>query len=145
MVKKVEHFWKGLKKPKDKISAIPPEGYGDRFLNFIRKAVKSPEEAEREREQREREQAEAGLVIETAGAAPTRPDEVNEALLQAHQEPERRIGTIRSPSAERSNGVNGTILPVVLETGEGSIRTKSREDSQASNTNLPSSPLAERS
>ena len=49
-MKKVEHFWRGLSNDKEKVSAIPPFNYGDRFFNFIRDLVKSPEEAAREKE-----------------------------------------------------------------------------------------------
>ncbi|KAG0142834.1 hypothetical protein CROQUDRAFT_662003 [Cronartium quercuum f. sp. fusiforme G11] len=34
-VKKFEHFWKGLSYDKHMISAVPPEEYGNRFLNFL--------------------------------------------------------------------------------------------------------------
>ncbi|POW10385.1 hypothetical protein PSHT_08801 [Puccinia striiformis] len=35
VVKKFEHFWKGMSHDKDMISAIPPTEYGQRFLNFL--------------------------------------------------------------------------------------------------------------
>ncbi|CAH7681028.1 hypothetical protein BY996DRAFT_4577700 [Phakopsora pachyrhizi] len=35
VVKKVEHFWKGMSNDKHMISAVPPNEYGDRFLNFL--------------------------------------------------------------------------------------------------------------
>ncbi|KAL5046410.1 hypothetical protein BDW71DRAFT_66372 [Aspergillus fruticulosus] len=50
-VKKIEHFIKGLTHDRTQISPIPPEGYGDRFVNFIRRITMSTEEAERTREQ----------------------------------------------------------------------------------------------
>ncbi|EGG11887.1 uncharacterized protein MELLADRAFT_46552 [Melampsora larici-populina 98AG31] len=34
-VKRFEHFWKGLSHDKHMISAVPPEEYGNRFLNFL--------------------------------------------------------------------------------------------------------------
>lgn len=35
LVKRLEHFWKGLKQDKHAISAVPPPEYGERFLNFL--------------------------------------------------------------------------------------------------------------
>ena len=46
-VKRGEHFWKGLSQDKDRISAIPPRPYGDRFLNFMRCAGRSVPSVER--------------------------------------------------------------------------------------------------
>lgn len=40
-VKRGEHFWKSLSQDKDRISAIPPQPYGDRFLNFMRCVLSS--------------------------------------------------------------------------------------------------------
>jgi len=34
-VKKFEHFWKGMSHDKDMISAVPPDEYGNRFMNFL--------------------------------------------------------------------------------------------------------------
>ncbi|EGO04015.1 hypothetical protein SERLA73DRAFT_45787 [Serpula lacrymans var. lacrymans S7.3] len=35
-VKKLEHFWKGLKADRHKISPVPPVEYADRFFNFMK-------------------------------------------------------------------------------------------------------------
>lgn len=59
MIKKIEHFWKGLSHDKTQISALPPEQYGDRFLNFMEGITVSREEAERLAQEKEREAAEA--------------------------------------------------------------------------------------
>lgn len=48
MIKKIEHFWKGLTKDRTQISALPPTQYGDRFYNFIEGNTMSAEEAKRE-------------------------------------------------------------------------------------------------
>ena len=45
MIKKIEHFWKGLTNDKTQISALPPDLYGDRFYNFIEGNTMSTEEA----------------------------------------------------------------------------------------------------
>ncbi|KZL81887.1 phosphatidylinositol-4-phosphate 5-kinase [Colletotrichum incanum] len=64
MIKKIEHFWKGLTSDKTKISALPPEQYGDRFYNFVEGITMSPEEAIREKQRRDQEQIEAAAAAE---------------------------------------------------------------------------------
>ena len=58
IIKKIENFWKGLKSDRTQISALPPEEYGDRFLDFMSGITMSPEEAAREA----REQASAAAI-----------------------------------------------------------------------------------
>ena len=48
-MKRVEHLWKGLSNDSGQISAIPPEGYGTRFLNFMTGISMTKEEADRRR------------------------------------------------------------------------------------------------
>ncbi|EFX03358.1 hypothetical protein CMQ_5408 [Grosmannia clavigera kw1407] len=68
MVKKIEHFWKGLSQDRNKISALPPQHYGDRFLKFVSGVTMSPEDAAKERAQAA--EAEALAAVEAAvGAA----------------------------------------------------------------------------
>ncbi|RMZ90075.1 hypothetical protein DV736_g2690, partial [Chaetothyriales sp. CBS 134916] len=50
-VKHVEHFWKGLKDDRNKISPIPPQAYGERFLNFITSITMAKEDVGRRRTQ----------------------------------------------------------------------------------------------
>ena len=59
VIKKIEHFWKGLSQDRTQISALPPEQYGDRFLNFMSGITMSPEEAAREAEAKQAAEAEA--------------------------------------------------------------------------------------
>lgn len=49
-VKRVENFWKGLSANRSQISPIPPQQYGDRFLNFVTGITMTKEEAERRRQ-----------------------------------------------------------------------------------------------
>jgi 1-phosphatidylinositol-4-phosphate 5-kinase len=51
---------------------------------------------------------------------------------RANEPPPRIVTTTRSPSAERTAGVSGTILPVVEEVGEGSNSGRSRNGSARS-------------
>lgn len=58
MIKKIEHFWKGLSNDRNQISAQPPTQYGDRFLNFMSGITLSKEEAQREAQEKARQTAE---------------------------------------------------------------------------------------
>ncbi|GAA5918160.1 hypothetical protein JCM1841_005280 [Sporobolomyces salmonicolor] len=49
VVKRLEHFFKGLKHDKHMISAVPPREYGDRFLAFIRSCIRGNDESLRPR------------------------------------------------------------------------------------------------
>lgn len=69
MIKKIEHFWKGLSNDRTQISALPPEQYGDRFYNFIEGITMSHEEAEREALRKEQEAAQARQSSEKTGGA----------------------------------------------------------------------------
>lgn len=53
MIKKIEHFWKGLSSDRTQISALPPEEYGERFIKFMEGVTMSSEEAERDALDRE--------------------------------------------------------------------------------------------
>ena len=55
-IKKLEHWWKGFKDDKMKISPIPPQGYGERFLKFISGITKGADVAQRERREKGGEQ-----------------------------------------------------------------------------------------
>lgn len=144
-VKKAEHFWKGMSHNKTQISPIPPEAYGDRFIKFITGITMSREEAEREKQSNEQ----AGLSLDpqrhsSHGLSRNSIDRVmDRAEKQAHKSevdgaregdvPERTLNSVRSPSAERTNGLAGAILPVVEEVGEagstGGRSGRSRDES----------------
>ncbi|CAK7273767.1 Phosphatidylinositol-4-phosphate 5-kinase [Sporothrix epigloea] len=66
IAKKIEHFWKGLSNDATKISALPPQQYGDRFLKFMSGITMSPEDVAREAHDRGK-----AVAAETAAAAPT--------------------------------------------------------------------------
>ncbi|KAI9845673.1 MAG: Phosphatidylinositol-4-phosphate 5-kinase [Thelocarpon superellum] len=142
VVKKAEHFWKGLSSPKSQISPIPPEGYGERFIRFITGITKSREEKERERlSAGEAEPSSLDMQRLSGHLSRSSTDKVmDKAEKQARQPdkdaveesemPERTLGTVRSPSAERTNGLTGATLPVVEEAGEGgSTSGRSRDES----------------
>ncbi|KAJ4522645.1 Phosphatidylinositol-4-phosphate 5-kinase [Exophiala dermatitidis] len=69
-IKRVEHFWKGLSAPRTQISPVPPQAYGERFLNFITGITMTQEEAERRRTLescRTGERPQTGASVENVG------------------------------------------------------------------------------
>jgi 1-phosphatidylinositol-4-phosphate 5-kinase len=66
MIKKIEHFWKGLSSDRTQISALPPDQYGDRFFNFVEGVTMSREAAQREAQKADQEMQEA-VAAETSG------------------------------------------------------------------------------
>ncbi|KAA8645460.1 1-phosphatidylinositol-4-phosphate 5-kinase [Aspergillus tanneri] len=112
-VKKIEHFFKGLSHDRTQISPVPPEGYGDRFINFIKGITMSKEEAERRRE--------------SWGSAEHRPSSVERTMQAAEREAAkdvsvahpRTLSTVRDP-ADPSGSVPTSTLPIVDEAGEAS-------------------------
>ncbi|KAI9787668.1 MAG: Phosphatidylinositol-4-phosphate 5-kinase [Geoglossum umbratile] len=132
MLKKAETFWKGLSHPKAQISPIPPEAYGERFLQFITGNTKSKEEAEREKQSMPSE--DGGVRHSTQLFPRWSSDNAAERAerqgVNEEDRPPRTLTTVRSPSAERTNGVAGATLPVVEEVGEaGSTSGRSRNGS----------------
>ncbi|KAK4192305.1 hypothetical protein QBC35DRAFT_246153 [Podospora australis] len=64
IIKKLEHFWKGLSSDRSQISALPPHEYGERFINFINGVTMSHEEALREAQARDAEMIAAAAAEE---------------------------------------------------------------------------------
>lgn len=135
--------------PKTQISPVPPELYGERFVKFISGLAKTKEEVEREAEASEQlnnsfDTTNANtnadhLGKSSKGIARRSTDKIIEkAEKQARKsedrgaiEDERRdrtITAVRSPSAERSNGIGGQVLPIVEEDGEANSREDSLRD-----------------
>ncbi|KAH8918439.1 SAICAR synthase-like protein [Atractiella rhizophila] len=46
-VKRIEHFFKGIQHDKHMISAVPPNEYGDRFLNFLTSFIRGADTSHR--------------------------------------------------------------------------------------------------
>ncbi|KAL5337540.1 hypothetical protein BJX70DRAFT_230513 [Aspergillus crustosus] len=101
-VKRVENFFKGLTHERIQISPIPPEGYGDRFVNFINRITMSKEEAQRTRDSQP-----------TGHINPVEPSSAQNATT-THDS--------AIPASQQSDaGTPGpSILPIVDEAGEGS-------------------------
>lgn len=111
IIKKIEHFWKGLSSDRTQISALPPDQYGDRFYNFVEGITMSHEEAQREALRREKEAMEEAnhpsektathkgkqkaippMPTHQPPAPPTGPsssDQAKDTIDKAHQEARR--------------------------------------------------------
>ena len=111
-------------------------------MKFIEGITKSPEEAAREKAEATAAEAQPEMS-ESANATSTRrrssslgmhlrSNTANTTLLRSEHEASKKadkeverpdprtIGVVRSPSADRSGGMQGQILPVVEEMGEAS-------------------------
>ncbi|KAJ4403190.1 Phosphatidylinositol-4-phosphate 5-kinase [Neurospora sp. IMI 360204] len=145
IIKKMEHFWKGLSGDRHQISALPPHEYGERFINFISGITMSCEEAIREAQERGAQmEAEAALADQQqVPPVPPLPSGVQspeaEATMQrAEREayktgvseenvPTKTLRTTLSPgSIERRDNIasQASILPVVEEAAEGRSSTE---------------------
>lgn len=136
-IKRAEHLWKGLLNDKHQISPIPPEEYGERFIQFITSITMTKEEAEREKQSYDGRDGSFGAhrrlsrtstdkMVNKMG--PHVPKSTVEGPLEGASH-EKTSGSVRSPSPEKVNGVSaGATLPVVEEDGEAN----SREDSMHS-------------
>ena len=71
LVKKAEHFWKGLSNNSSQISPVPPIGYGERFVNFITAITMTKEEAERQAAARSRSASQSRSLRQSARASGT--------------------------------------------------------------------------
>ncbi|KAI1171854.1 hypothetical protein F4777DRAFT_30391 [Nemania sp. FL0916] len=156
MIKKIEHFWKGLSNDRTQISALPPEEYGDRFMKFMSGITMSPEEAARDEQERAAAAAVSVPTMDGEGAPPmptylppappemksTSSPEPNPTVETAARKamrkekdiakedevPDRKITTSSAPPAGRAN--SHTILPVVEESAESaSLGGRSRGES----------------
>ncbi|KAL4953363.1 hypothetical protein BDW69DRAFT_184564 [Aspergillus filifer] len=104
-VKRIEHFIKGLTNDRTQISPIPPEGYGDRFVNFIRRITMSKEEADRQQQSQAAEPAH--LVDQTLSSTENEPSEMA-SMASTGQQP------------TEANNFGASTLPIVDEAGEAS-------------------------
>ncbi|KAI8627155.1 hypothetical protein F5Y19DRAFT_181426 [Xylariaceae sp. FL1651] len=168
MIKKIEHFWKGLSSDRTQISALPPEEYGDRFLKFMSGITLSPEEVARD--QNDRAAAAVATASSTAETqtnppaptylppappgmrSPNSPEPnptIEKALRKAtkkekdvakeDQVPERKITISVAPGNGRTN--SHTVLPVVEESAEAaSLGGRSHGESTSDSRPFTPSP-----
>ncbi|KXX76346.1 hypothetical protein MMYC01_206171 [Madurella mycetomatis] len=139
IIKKIEHFWKGLSSDRNQISALPPHEYGERFINFISGVTMSQEEAARaaqERDDAAAAEAAASEERKRTGSwgnnaqippAPNYQPPLPPSSLPSGQRPvsyesednapDRTLRTI--PAAAGVERRETTVLPVVEEAAEG--------------------------
>lgn len=115
-MKKIENFFKGISKDRTQISPIPPEGYGDRFVKFIRGITMSKEEAERHRESKAlgRPSTERTSSVEKTMEAAEKEASKDVSVTQP-----RVLSTVWDPADANAPGPTST-LPIVDEAGEAS-------------------------
>lgn len=148
IIKKIEHFWKGLSSDRSQISALPPHEYGERFINFISGVTMSQEEATRAAQERdaamaaeaaaeeERERTGMGNNERLSSTTPPIPNykpplppgqrSPEASGIPVDNVPDRTLRTTAA-SGKGGHGPNGamverretTVLPVVEETAEG--------------------------
>jgi 1-phosphatidylinositol-4-phosphate 5-kinase len=114
MIKKIEHFWKGLSSDRTQISALPPDQYGDRFYNFVEGVTMSQEAAQKEAEKADREMQEA-VAAETSGhhlkhEKPIPPMPQHQPPVPPHcpRSPEGRVMVERASKEARRTEMNGS-------------------------------------
>ncbi|KAJ6009709.1 hypothetical protein N7499_004893 [Penicillium canescens] len=146
-IKKIENFFKGLSHDRTQISPIAPEGYGERFINFIKGITMSKEEAERHREAQE-----ASAAAQTStDRGHSRSSSVERTMQAAEKEASkdvsithpRTLATVWDPADAGGPGPTST-LPIVDEAGEassvGGHSSHSRNGPPASDKALPPVP-----
>ena len=164
MIKKIEHFWKGLTSEKTQISALPPAQYGDRFYNFVEGITMSQEEAHRDAHRRDEEMAEAARSSHHRKSIPPMPDhqppapppgarspEAREMVemnaREAHkteqegatekQVPDRTLRTSVAQPNQRDSLIHEPILPVVEEAGEAQREGRGTRPSAPAKGHMP--------
>ena len=100
VIKKIEHFWKGLSHDKTQISALPPEQYGDRFYNFIEGITMSPEATLRQAQERDQENARAST--DRLSRNPGHKSSQDIPPMPTHQPPIPPIGRVASPEGRET-------------------------------------------
>ncbi|PNY28958.1 Phosphatidylinositol 4-phosphate 5-kinase its3 [Tolypocladium capitatum] len=100
IIKKIEHFWKGLSSDRTQISALPPEQYGDRFYNFVEGITLSAEEARREAQRRDQEAMEAQASEKAAQRNSTQRPHHGIPPMPDRQPPARPVGPVSPEGRE---------------------------------------------
>lgn len=122
-MKKAENFWKGLSQNRNQISPIPPEAYGERFLNFITGITKTKGEAEREAQEKDstsQSQDVRRSSVERTMEKAQRQAAKSTKTLDDDPEPRGRVlSTVRTAGPDLP-GAGPSTLPILEEIGEGS-------------------------
>lgn len=147
--KKLEHFFKGLSHDRTQISPIPPQSYGERFINFIKGITMSKEEVEKRRDSRI---SASGVPQESTEKRRSRSSSVERTMQAAEKEASkdvsvthpRTLATVWDPADANGPGPTST-LPIVDEAGEassvGGHSSHSRNGASAADKELPPVPV----
>lgn len=139
-VKKLENFFKGLSHDRNHISPIPPEGYGDRFVKFIKGITMSKEEAARHQEARSQGKVSAERSASVERTMQAAEKEASKDVSVTHP---RTLSTVWDPVDVNGPGPTST-LPIVDEAGEGSsvggVSHNSRQGPPSTEKDLPPLP-----
>jgi hypothetical protein len=112
MIKRIEHYWKGLSAPRTQISAIPPQAYGDRFVNFITGITMTKEEAQR-RETQESHRVGEQIPVQSASAENLSP-----------------LSNVASPTEHESPAVEKTMRKAQKQADKATSPEKGRYQSE---------------
>ncbi|OAL34042.1 hypothetical protein AYO20_06690 [Fonsecaea nubica] len=148
MIKRIEHYWKGLSAPRGQISAIPPQAYGERFINFITGITMTQEEAQRRETEESRRVGEPVPILaasaegmgQSSGAATTGFEQstvqsppmspaVERTMRKAHKQTDKSTPSEKGWGRNEEEKPERTLkttedsraamtLPVVTEAGE---------------------------
>jgi 1-phosphatidylinositol-4-phosphate 5-kinase len=133
-VKRLEHLWKGLSHDRTQISPIPPEAYGDRFIEFMTGITMTKEEAERRGEEEGGQSssgAEAGIRAQRRGDVITSIDGTRSSRDSADPGP-------RSPAVDK------TMQKAHKQADKSERRRSSKEEPPERTFGTVRSPSAER-
>ncbi|RVX73723.1 hypothetical protein B0A52_02613 [Exophiala mesophila] len=147
IIKRIEHFWKGLSAPRTQISPIPPQAYGDRFLNFITGVTMTQEEAERRKTEESGRHGEQTTSVpsndpaqatssgcgrdgESNALSPVMSPDVEKTMRKAQKQTDKATPPEKGRSGSEEEKPDRTLrtteesrsnalLPVVQEAGEG--------------------------
>ncbi|KAF2399941.1 SAICAR synthase-like protein [Trichodelitschia bisporula] len=131
IVKRVEHFLKGLTNIESQISPIPPDRYGDRFVRFISGITNSRERAEQEMAENRERVLQSIDDPHLSGGNMQQASPTDAIMERAHTEadrsqrhgtnessvPDRVLKNARGTSTDRGEA-SGYALPVVEEAVE---------------------------
>ncbi|KAM4064575.1 phosphatidylinositol-4-phosphate 5-Kinase domain-containing protein [Hirsutella rhossiliensis] len=102
IIKKIEHFWKGLSSDRTQISALPPDEYGDRFYNFIEGITMSAEEGRREAQRKDQEAIAAQASEQASHQNPTPRSHHGIPPMPDHRPPAPPAGGSASPEGRET-------------------------------------------
>lgn len=127
----MEHFIKGLSHDRTQISPVPPELYGDRFINFITGITMSKEEAEEKQQAsqtNDRESVDRRSWTSSVDRTMQKAEKLAaKDLSTVHP---RTLSTVWDPTEAGGSGPPST-LPIVDEAGEAnSIGGRSQHSRQ---------------